>query len=163
MQRFTGWSDDCLSRVRIAVFYRHKRSFGERLAACVGRNRHGFRAVSNQVRGIRQGDCECGFCCRFVCGSCGSGCSGRKFTFRPLCAWVNWVLALAKNFAFRMEQQTNLRVVPSVLSLAAGFAVSSSPSEDCACNDEEAEDDYDEGPKDIPEVADVSSCIQKQT
>ena len=62
-----------------------------------------------------------------------------------------------------MEQQTNLRVVPSVLSLAAGFAVSSSPSEECACDDEEAEDDYDEGPKDIPEVADVSSCFQKQS
>ena len=60
-----------------------------------------------------------------------------------------------------MEQQTNLRVMPSVLSVAAGFAVSSAPSEECACDDKEAEDDYDEGPEDVPEVANVSSCIQK--
>ena len=60
-----------------------------------------------------------------------------------------------------MEQQTNLRVVPSVLSLAAGFAVSSSPSEDCACDDEEAEDDYDEGPEDVPEVGDISAFLEK--
>jgi len=61
-----------------------------------------------------------------------------------------------------MEQQTNLRVMPSVFSVAAGFAVSSSPSEECACDDEEAEDDYDEGPENVPEVADDSGCFQKQ-
>ena len=41
--------------------------------------------------------------------------------------------------------------VPVVLSVAASFGVSSS-SVYCACEDEDAEDDYDQGPEEVPEV-----------
>jgi hypothetical protein len=61
-----------------------------------------------------------------------------------------------------MEQQTNLPEVPIVLSVAAAFSVSSS-SVERAYQDEDAEDNYDERPEDEPEVADVSSCFQKQS
>jgi hypothetical protein len=49
-----------------------------------------------------------------------------------------------------------------VLSVAAGFSVSSS-SVECTYQDEDAEDDYDEGPKDGPEVSDVPAFLEKQT
>lgn len=60
-----------------------------------------------------------------------------------------------------MEQQTNLPDVSVVFSLAMGSGVSSS-SVECACENEDAEDDYDEGPEDRPEVGDISACLQKQ-
>ena len=53
--------------------------------------------------------------------------------------------------------------MPSVFSVAAVFAVSPSPSKECACDEEEAEDDYDEGPEDVPEVGDISAFLEKQT
>ena len=49
-----------------------------------------------------------------------------------------------------------------VLSVAAGSSVSSS-SEERAYQDEDAEDDYDEGPKDGPEVSDVPAFLEKET
>jgi hypothetical protein len=61
-----------------------------------------------------------------------------------------------------MEQQTNLPDVQIVLSVAAAFSVSSL-SVERAYQDEEAEDNYDERPKDGPEVADIPSCFQKQS
>ena len=51
--------------------------------------------------------------------------------------------------------------MPSVFSVAAVFAVSPSPSKECACDEEEAEDDYDEGPEDVPEVGDISAFLEK--
>ena len=50
--------------------------------------------------------------------------------------------------------------MPSVFSVAAVFAVSSSSVEG-ACDEEEAEDDYNEGPKDVPEVGDISAFLEK--
>jgi len=51
--------------------------------------------------------------------------------------------------------------VPVVFSVAAGFGVSSL-SVERACYNEDAEDDYDEGPKNGREVFDVSGFLEKQ-
>jgi len=46
-----------------------------------------------------------------------------------------------------------------VLSLTAGV---SSPSKDCAQENQKAENDEDDGPDVVPEVDDVSACLQEQ-
>ena len=51
--------------------------------------------------------------------------------------------------------------MPVVLSIAASLGASSL-SEDGSCHDEYAEDDYDDGPKDGPEVRYVSCFLEKE-
>jgi hypothetical protein len=52
--------------------------------------------------------------------------------------------------------------VQIVLSIAAAFSASSL-SVERAYQDEDAEDDYDEGPKDGPEVSDVPRFLEKKS
>ena len=51
--------------------------------------------------------------------------------------------------------------MPVVLSIAASLGASSL-SEDGSCNDEYAEDDYDDGPKERREVIEVSCFLEKE-
>ena len=60
-----------------------------------------------------------------------------------------------------MEQHKNLQDMPSMLSLVASFAASSL-SVERACHDEDAEDNYDEGPEESREVFDVSGFLEKE-
>ncbi len=61
-----------------------------------------------------------------------------------------------------MEQRTNLSGVPVLFSIAPGFSISSS-SVECASENENAKDYYDDRPEDVPKVTDVSACLQEQT
>lgn len=60
-----------------------------------------------------------------------------------------------------MEQQTNLSDVQVVLSVTASPAVSLS-SVECTRENENAYDDYDDGPDEGPETEVVSVCLQEQ-
>ena len=60
-----------------------------------------------------------------------------------------------------MEQQAHLPEVSVMLSVAARIGTSSS-SIKCAKEDEDAEDDYYDGPEDRPEIGDITACLQKQ-